>query len=83
MNSLIVNNFEQSIPLWDENEQVQTVKKSLIKLKLSLRFQKLELCLLVLVEITAQPLLLEFLLTKSNSHGKPKQASNIRTSMDL
>ena len=27
MNSYIVNNFEQNIPLWDENEQVQTVKK--------------------------------------------------------
>ena len=27
MNSYIVNNFEQNIPLWDEKEQVQTVKK--------------------------------------------------------
>jgi len=27
MNTLIVNNFEQSIPIWDENEKAQTVKK--------------------------------------------------------
>lgn len=27
MNSYIVNNFEQKIPLWDESEQAQTVKK--------------------------------------------------------
>ena len=41
MNSLIVNNFEQSIPLWDENEQVQTVKKITHQIKTDSKVPKI------------------------------------------
>jgi len=78
----MINIYEQSVPIFDETEQKQIVKKSTHKISTQATIPKIGVMLVGLGGNNGSTFVAGVLANKKDSHGRPREVSSTQISTD-